>query len=482
MNDDKLKALMNNPAAAGQLLRTSLKLYIKVFHYYLYRKEFIFQPFHEIVIKKLEDIAFGINTKNNLYIGIAPRFGKSAIAQYFTSWSYALNQDCNFLYTSYGDDLVNEFSSVIRSIINSPLYKQLFEVSISRDTNAKDLWKITGGGALRAAPLKGVITGFGAGIVQDTYGGAIIIDDFLKAADYRSQAEKERVIDIFENTLKSRRNNPKTPIIIIAQRLATDDLIGYLQNNPQADEWDFCIIPTADEDKQTSIWEDKLPYKDLMKMKRINPFLYYSQYQQNPIVIGGSVIKTEWFRYYSLNENYAYRRLFITADTAMKVKEHNDYSVFLVVGVTENGKLHILDMLRGKWEAPDLRKQLVYLWNKWSNIQGYGVDCSGVYIEDKASGTGLIQEFSTNTSVPVFAVQTDKDKLTRVEAMLPHLETGNILLPVNEVYGFNPDIISECQAFTRDDSHKHDDIIDALCIAVQEGLAQLEVSILDFFR
>lgn len=66
--------------------------------------------------------------------------------------------------------------------------------------------------------------------------------------------------------------------------------------------------------------------------------------------------------------------------------------------------------------------------------------------------------------------------------MLPHLEAGNIMLPADENYGSNPDVISECQAFTRDDSHKHDDIIDALCIAVQEGLAQLEVSILDFFR
>ena len=73
------------------------------------------------------------------------------------------------------------------------------------------------------------------GIPQKGFGGALIIDDFLKADNYKSAVEKENCIDIYMNTLKSRLNNPETPIIIIAQRLAKDDLIGWIEENEPND-------------------------------------------------------------------------------------------------------------------------------------------------------------------------------------------------------------------------------------------------------
>ena len=162
------------------------------------------------------------------------------------------------------------------------------------------------------------------------------------------------------------------------------------------------------------------------------------------------------------------------AKTAMKVKQHNDYSVFGVFGVTRQGKMHLLDLVRGKWEAPELKKRLIELWNKWL-VAG----CSAVYIEDKASGVGLLQELKALTGIPIIGLEADKDKLTRIESALPHIESGNLLLPQDPTYGSNPDILSECEAFTRDDSHKHDDIVDVIGYAIKEGLSQMFVSIFD---
>jgi predicted phage terminase large subunit-like protein len=62
------------------------------------------------------------------------------------------------------------------------------------------------------------------------------------------------------------------------------------------------------------------------------------------------------------------------------------------------------------------------------------------------------------------------------------MESGQVYLPENENYGFNPDLLNECEAFSRDMSHSHDDIVDALCYLIQEGIAQLTVSLLDYFR
>lgn len=475
VTDETIKKLFANPKQSAYLMRASFKIFIQTFHYYMFRTQFTFKPFHLRIIKKLEDMVWGKNDKNNLYIGIAPRFGKSQIVVYFIAWGYAMNRNSNFLHTSYGGELIAKFSGQAKDIVCSELYRTLFDIQVDRSTSAKDLWKIVGGGEFRATSLGGVITGFGAGTAKDGWGGALMVDDFMKADDYKSKTVKESVIDIYRNTLKSRRNNPKTPIIIIAQRLAKDDLIGWLMEN-EPDDWDFFILPTINEETGEVLWEEKHSKEDLLKMKRENPFLFYSQYQQEPIIMGGEVIKTDWFRYYSLNGEFKYKRVFITADTAQKVKEHSDYSVFIAFGVTQDDRLHILDIVRGKWEAPELKRTALLMWNKWNKPDQ---PCQALYVEDKVSGTGLIQEIQASCGIPILPLKPESDKLARVESILTYLEAGLIFLPQDKTYGFNPDFLSECEAFTRDDSHKHDDQVDAFCYGVRIGISKLQVSILD---
>lgn len=475
INDEVIKFLNEHPEEARAVMLSSFKRFVQIFHYYMHRSQFVFKPFHLKIIEKLENIVRGQNEKKNLYIGIAPRYGKSQLVVYFIAWGFARNRMCNFVHTSYGIDLVMKFSGQTRAIVESELFRNVFDIRLSGESSAKNLWKIEDGGEFRATSLDGVITGFGAGLQEDVWGGAFMIDDFMKAGNYRSESTKEHIVDLYKNTIKSRLNNKRTPIIIIAQRLAKDDLIGWLQEN-EPDDWDFFILPTLNEETGEVLWEEKHTAEDLLKMKKENPFLFYSQYQQEPIVLGGEVIRTEWFRYYRVGADYDYKRIFITGDTAMKVQEHNDFSVFGVWGVTKVGQLHLLDMVRGKWEAPQLKSVAVQLWNRWAMNEPVG--CSGMYIEDKSSGTGLIQEISC-LGIPVIPVTPDRDKLTRVENTLTYLEAGLVYLPDSPTYNFNVDFLSECEAFTRDDSHKHDDQIDCFCYAVQVGLSRNQVSILD---
>ena len=65
--------------------------------------------------------------------------------------------------------------------------------------------------------------------------------------------------------------------------------------------------------------------------------------------------------------------------------------------------------------------------------------------------------------------------------MLSYIESGQVYLPFDENHGFNKDLLNECEAFTRDDSHAHDDIVDTLVYAIQQGLVKNEVSLLDYF-
>lgn len=470
-----IKDIEKHPEVYAKLLQMSLKAFITVFHYYIYRKPFNFMPFHEEIIKKLENIVYGKAEKKNLYIGLAPRFGKSAIMQYLITWGYAINPNCNYIMTSYGDKLVLKFSGIAKSIIESDLYYKLFGLKCVKDTTAKDLWKIEQGGEFRAVSMKGIITGFGAGQHESGWGGALIIDDYLKADNFNSEVEKQNCVDVYTNTLKSRRNNPNTPIICIAQRLATDDLVGWLKAN-EAEDWDFFSLPTLNEEDK-SIWEAIVPSKDLIKMRETNPFLFYSQYQQEPIILGGSVIKEDWFRFYPSVE-VDYKRMFMTADTALKVKECNDYTAIALWGITTHNELYLIDMLHGKWEAPDLERQFISFWNKWR--KGIGITKpNSVYIEDKASGTGLIQSIKRQGGVPVIAYEPEKDKLTRVMDVTPYIESGCLYLPIGKEYQISKDLLSECVAFTADDSHAHDDMVDCMTMALNIAYRKSPMKVAD---
>lgn len=462
MNDVKLEYIEDNIIEAQALLLTSFKMFIKVFHYYIYKSEFTFKDFHLLIIDKLESLVYQTNTKRNLAIAIPPRTGKSSLIKYFIAWTYAINKDCNNIYTSYSQKLIEKFSAEIRDIINTPLYKKLFCITLKQDTTAKTLWQIEGGGQLVASPIGGSITGFGFGCSYSKFGGCLTIDDPLNANNYNSKIERENCIDAYINTLKSRANNQETaPIILIMQRLHKEDLFGWLQEN-EADYWDFVSL-SAINDKGDSIFPEKLPLNYLENIKNISLFTYQAQYLQQPISTGGNIIKSEWFNTYELLPKL--EQVYITVDTALKTGQQNDFSVFQLWGKERfdlGCNYYLIDEERGKWEAPELEENILSFYEKSRKY-----NCNCLYIEDKASGTGLIQ-FLQRKRINVQAITPNKDKYLRLSEVLPTIASGRVFIPA--VAGWKLDFLGECEAFTQDNSHDHDDQVDCLSMALNDNI------------
>lgn len=90
-------------------------------------------------------------------------------------------------------------------------------------------------------------------------------------------------------------------------------------------------------------------------------------------------------------------------------------------------------------------------------------------VEDKASGTGLIQDLRISSSIPILPMERVKDKLTRVMDITGYLESGRAYVP--EDAPFTSDFIAECEAFTPDDTHAHDDQIDPMVDALNDMVA-----------
>lgn len=304
---------------------------------------------------------------------------------------------------------------------------------------------------------------------QEKFSGALIVDDANKPADVRSPLMRNKVFRYYEETLLNRLNNSNVAIVNIQQRLHKEDLSGLLE---KVYNYDSVKIPLII-DGVCQIPSQYTPERIAELQK--NNYTFQAQFQQEPVILGGSVIKTEWFKYYISSQDKNYSQVFMTADTAQKVKQANDYSVFCVWGVTPYGKLQLIEMVRGKWEAPELKRTAINLWNRYREPIG-GCYCTAFYIEDKASGTALIQELVA-LGLPVIGLQRDKDKLTRVCGVTPYIEAGQVELPDNPQQ--NKELLDECEAFTRDDSHAHDDIVDNIVDGITIGLAKLQVSILD---
>ena len=190
-------------------------------------------------------------------------------------------------------------------------------------------------------------------------------------------------------------------------------------------------------DAEKELYTEKIrELEERIKELQVDNYVFTSQYQQEPIVLGGQVIKRDWFGYYNSNEKYNYNKIIIAADTAISAKEHADYSCFLVGGVTAQNKLHILEMVHGKWEYPELKQQAISLFNRWQ-LDKRSTSASSIVIEDRASGQQLLQDFK-KAGLPVKPIEVTKDKLSRVEEVLDYIANGNVMLPDNEQYSNNP--------------------------------------------
>lgn len=379
----------------------------------------------------------------------------------------AINPRARFLHLSYSSDLAELNSAKAKELITSTEYQELFPIPIKTDSNARGRWNVVAeeisiGGCYATSTL-GQVTGFRAGHMAEGFQGAIIIDDPLKPVDSLSKVKRDAVNNAFINTVQSRKAAPNTPIIVIMQRLADEDLTGFLLKGGDGKEWEHICIPAIDEDGE-SYWPEKEPLESLLQLKEKGNFTFEGQYQQRPYVLGGELIRGEWFgRYTELLPEKHWGRRAIFADTAMKTGEANDFTVFLDAMLARDGHVYVLNVWRKKVNAVGL---LAMAKDIWASTDG---KANALYIEDKASGTGLIQQLQQNAQfVPVIPVERTKDKLTRVMEVQPRIQAGMVLLP--EFAPWVIDFISECEAFTANDTHKHDDQVDPLVDAINTFL------------
>ena len=304
----------------------------------------------------------------------------------------------------------------------------------------------------------------------------VIIDDAHSVDDANSRTKLASDVTTFREALPSRVNSDESSIVIIMQRLAVGDIsdvaleLGY----------QHLLIPMRYEvgrskhvvgtgDPRTVegelMFPERFPEAQVVELeKSLGSFATAGQLQQRPNPRGGRIIRTEWLELYSMAPDMEYRAIY--ADTALKAKEQHDYSVFQCWGKGKDGKLYLLDMIRGKWEAPELERRAVAFWTKHQADQGSRL--RHLKVEDAASGTGLIQGLKLKNNIPVVGISRSRDKYTRLLDVVGYMESGKIRLPKDAPY--LSDFLTECESFSADDTHPHDDQLDPFIDAINDML------------
>jgi predicted phage terminase large subunit-like protein len=425
-----------------------------------------------------EDLIAGKRPK--LIIQAPPQHGKSDTIVDFIAWLSGKNPDFRTIYASFSERLGIRANMNLQRDFDEERYQKAFpDLKISQAgpgnygpalRNREIIEFIGRKGYFRNTTIGGSVTGESLDLA--------VLDDPIKG---REEANSETVRDkawlwLTDDFLT--RFSDNAGLLCILTRWHLDDPAGRLiKANPDvkvvaypaiAEENDGrSEIDQANRDPGEPLFPELKSLEFLQGVKAtMDPGSWESLYQQRPVVAGGNLFKIEQFQTHRHGEERPYKRRIITADTAQKTGERNDYSVFQCWGLGKDGIAYLIDQARGKFEAPELEKVARAFWAKHSARNGGDQgNLSAMYVEDKTSGTGLIQQLGRGEDrVPVRPVQRSTDKYSRALDAIPSIAAGNVSVPHDAPW--SKDFFAELLAFP---NGTHDDQVDPL----MDGITQL---------
>lgn len=392
---------------------------------------------------------------NRQIINMPSRYMKSMICSVaLPAWILGHNPKAKILCVSYNDELAEKFAISCRDVMQSDWYRELYPMTrLHQSRQAVNDFATTRGGGRIAASVGGTLTGRGA--------DWIIIDDPQKSVDATSETQRAKLNEWYGSTLYSRLNDKANgKIILVMQRLHQDDLTGHLLE--LGEQFNIIKLPIIATEDENWMVKNRISGKvrvitrakgELLHPERENMDIvtsiknsmgenaFVAQYQQDPCPPEGGIIKESWLHYYTKAQGESidpakYCRIFLSWDTANKTGPNNAYSACCVILMTRESnmyKYYLLDVVRGKWEMPDLIRQVEKVYCYWKYEKG-GQHLVRLLIEDKANGTQLIQMLMAQRdrhgyNFAIEPIKPDTDKTSRLMGASAYIENGTLRFP-----------------------------------------------------
>ena len=418
-----------------QMCKQDFMFFVGFCFMHINKTPFIWYEFH----KKLANILLDLPNQLRVIINAPPRIGKTDLTKHYIAWRFINDPASSVIYCSYDEALVSRKNREIKQILVwLAKYFDVPELMPLAQANGKKEWTNRAGGTVLARGTNSNVTGSGCKTL-------LVCDDPNKPQDRISQVILSRRFQVFKSSIRNRIDLPNVPILIIQQRVASNDLTGCLLADTN-DKWIHYKFPALD-DKGESICPERLPVSEIDKYKS-DPFTYNAQYLQVPLDDVGKMFKRGDVKFSLSRPAASAMRLVISVDAAGKGDIGNDFNCISVCGRV-GPKYYILEVLNFHADITVLISKIKEVRKRWGQT-------TPVLIENKANGLAAIQILRKDMSGILESTPT-KDKVERAIVCKYMFDAGDVFFSVHGlVWG---EIQSQFMEFPHG---KHDDIVDSV--------------------
>jgi predicted phage terminase large subunit-like protein len=439
-----------------EIARKSYLDYVVYTHEGRYKKvphtEFIGNIIQNAINKK-KQMRDGVIPTANQYIALnmPPRHSKSmTITESLPSYYLGHFPEDRIIEISYNDTFARKFGKKNKEKVRQ-FGKDLFDIEIAKDSSAHDEWTLDNniGGMISRGVLSG-ITGQGADLM--------IIDDPIKNREEAdSETHREKIWDEWIDSFSSRLH-PGAIVILILTRWHEDDLQGRLLNHEYGEplNWQVYNFPLEAEENDIlgrvqgePLWPERYGKTFIEERKRY-PSSFNSLYQGRPTSQEGNILKRDWWKYYDKLPHIVTKVM--SVDATFKDEADNDYVAIQVWGKT-GPNMYLIDNMKARMNFPTTLQAI-------RNMKQKHPDTGTILVEDKANGPAIIAMLHKEMG-GIIPVKPEGGKVARVNAVSPHIESGNVFIPRQAEWLH--DFVEECASFPKG---KHDDQVDAMSQAL----------------
>jgi predicted phage terminase large subunit-like protein len=308
---------------------------------------------HQIIIAALERLEHGAISK--LLILAPPGSAKSTYCSVqFPLWYLARHPDQQILCVSNTEGLAENFSRRRLAGALTQSWSVLAETELDPKAQAINHPQTLLGGGIKIAGVGGSIVGFRSSL-------NVLDDPISKQEDALNPAALDKQWDWYVNEYRTRLK-PGSPELVISTRWAKNDIAGHLLRE-EPEQWTVLRLPMlADRDDDPlgramgePLWPEYFTPEHIAD-KQKHPFLWSTQFQQQPLDVSGSWVDLEHIKI----EPSAPKKLnhVIAVDLALTVGK-GDYTVMIVAGIDTERNIHIVDVYRGRI-SPDVTRDKLF--------------------------------------------------------------------------------------------------------------------------
>lgn len=446
---------------------------------------------HRFLCEKLQRVIAG--ECKRLMIFTPPRHGKSElVSKRFPAWYLGRNPTGQIISASYGSDLAADFGREVRNIVAAKTFQALFPgVYLAPDSQAKIRWHTKDGGSYVAAGVGTSITGRGADILN--------IDDPVKdKAEAESESIRQSTWDWYQATAYTRLM-PQAAIILTMTRWHPADLAGRLLEEMKngKDQWEIVDLPAFAQAHDllgrppgAALWPERYDEKALGEIQlAIGDHNFQSLYMQNPQPHGSAFFDVAkcLINNQPVMMPTTCDAVFAVMDTASKDGAQHDGSAVSYFAINRHVgyRLVMLDWDIFQIKGAFLQDKIPGVFDRLQMLAkrcGARMGSLGLWIEDKNSGTVLIQQGSAHGIVhSIDSVLTSKGKDGRAINASNYTEKGDVKIAdeaYNKVTEYKGDtanhMLKQVFGFRLGVDNKKDDLLDTFCYGVAIALGNSE--------